>query len=56
MGPVCAGPLQLSILGDVVIVTRYEKVLLGEESERCEQNVKKHLLAESAVNLVLSML
>ena len=26
-----------------------EKVLLGEEGDRCEQNIIKHLLAESAV-------
>ena len=32
-----------------------EKVLLGEESDRCEQNVNKHLLAESAAYFGLQM-
>ena len=32
-----------------------EKLRLGEESDRCEQNVNKHLLAESAAYFGLQM-
>ena len=33
----------------------YEKVLLGEESDRCEQNVNKQLLAESEASFGLKI-
>ena len=32
-----------------------EKLRLGEESDRCEQNINKHLLAESAAYFDLQM-